>query len=137
MYFVVAGQMVYHHGKSLATEVGKLQPSHTCLAQESLCEQVLMFKWMHRGLLIARMLCEFVQLDAAMFREIVKAHADTKELFKRFCSVYAEILLQNRGSGLTDMNLGNEVICGLIRQALDKGGFAAHADESDGGTFSW
>jgi len=129
MYFVVAGKMVYYHGKNLAAEVIKFGDSHALLAEDALCEQVLVFKWTHRGLLTARMLCEFVRLDAAVFRDAVKAHEDTKNLLKSFGSLYAETLLQRNELELTDLNMKQEVTCGLISKVLKNTGIAVDSED--------
>jgi len=136
MYFVVAGQMVYHHGFQLATEVVKVEPTHIVLSDQSLCEQVLLSNWTHRGLLTAAMMCELVQLDAAVFRDTVKANVDMKKHFKRLCVGYA-VILKQEGLELMDVNLEKHVISGLIINVLDRVGHAVYPEDDDDGTWTW
>jgi len=136
MYFVVAGKMVYHHGRYLATEVVKLKPSHIFEAEESLCEQVLVFEWRHQGLLTARMLCEFVQLDAAVFRDTVKAHVDLTAFFRSFGKHCVETLAKEERR-LTDQNVENQLTCCLISEVLYKRGYTFESESDDADTWTW
>jgi len=158
MYFVIAGEMVYFQGQpgpsstrstsailqASASFEGPLygserqkehEPTHVVKKDEWACEQVLWIKWLHRGLLTARMPCEFALLDSVTFRESATRCPETAELCRRYAKIYTEDLLSKAATEtkeLTDLGDSRENVCGLISEVLE-----AMGERDDNGLWKW
>jgi len=118
MYFIVAGEAVYYHGRRTAVELSKMKEARafaTATIKEGawVCEQVLIIKWEHQGLLTARMPCEFAVVDAALFRGIVQRFPRIYSFCKRYAEAYSDRLLLTTEE-LTDLTLGVDDITDLV-----------------------
>merc|ERR1712032_102855 len=119
MYYIVAGEAEYYHGKN--DDLVKLEMDATAHVgeRESICEQVLMIRWQHHGLLAAKTPCEVACLDAAKYRDIAKRYPSCQRFCKMFASFYADDLLKRLGSSkeLTDLSLDEDSMNDLLMRA--------------------
>lgn len=118
MYFIVAGEAVYYHGKRSAVELSKMKEARsvataTLKEDEWICEQVLVIKWEHRGLLTARTPCEFAVMDASLFRSVVQRFPRIHAFCKVYSIAYSDRLLLTREE-LTDLTLGVDELTELV-----------------------
>jgi len=77
MHFVLSGHLLYHHGKHEGERI-------VLEAGSFVCEMAIWLQWIHCGRLNAQMPCEFVRLDAKMFREII-----SQTIALEMCQTYA------------------------------------------------